>query len=376
MRYELVIFDLDGTTLNTIDDLTDALNIALRTFGMPERTKTEVLSFVGNGIRKMVERAVAAGTDEETADSVCALFRENYGTHCMDKTVPYAGIPELLRELKENGVRTAISSNKDERLVERMCDKLLNGCVDTVVGSGGRYPRKPDPAGTLSILEKWNVPKDRVLYVGDSAVDVKTAENAGLQGVFVSWGFVGKEKLIPLGIPVVDTVNDLRSYILGECGYTVRRAENKDIPAILALLAQVLAVHHRARPDLFKADGAKYTTAQLEELIRDGNRPVFVCCRPDGTVCGHCFTEWMQENETDAKYARRQLYIDDLCVDARERRKGVGETLYGFVRNYAIEEGADDLTLHVWEGNTSAIGFYGRMGMRVRYYCMDEKLKD
>ena len=205
MRYELVLFDLDGTTLNTVGDLTDGVNAALREKGMQERTEEEVLSFVGNGIRRMISLAVPEGTEEQTVDEVCARFRAHYAEHCMDRTVPYEGVLDLLRDLKKAGIRTAVISNKDERLVSLLCGRLLEGQIDRSVGSGGMYPRKPDPAGTLSVLETLGIPKEKTLYVGDSPVDVKTAENAGLQGVFVSWGFSGGEKLRAMGVRVVDT---------------------------------------------------------------------------------------------------------------------------------------------------------------------------
>lgn len=376
MKYELVIFDLDGTTLNTIGDLTDGVNAALRAFGMPERTEREIRSFVGNGIRKMVERALPEPVSDERLDEVCALFRKQYAEHCMDRTVPYEGIVALLRDLKQKGVRVAIVSNKDEKLTAMLCDRLLEGLPDPVVGSGGPYPRKPDPAGTLSVLEKTGVPKERAIYIGDSIVDVRTARNAGLEGLFVTWGFADVETMRSWNVPLADEIGELRAVLLGEeRPLTVRPAEMEDIPAITNLLGQVLAVHHEGRPDLFKPAGAKYAPGELEDILHDPDRPVFVCETPDGDVVGHCFAQWETRPETGACYARKELYIDDICVDGNYRGRHAGRTLYRYVRAYAERLGAQRITLHVWACNPGAEAFYRKMGMTVQQCTMEDRLK-
>ena len=376
MRYDLVLFDLDGTTLNTLGDLTASLNAGLTAAGFPVRTEAEVRSFVGNGIRKMVQRALPEGTSDERVDEVCALFRAHYTEHCMDRTAPYDGILPLLRDLKERGVFIAVVSNKDEKLTALLCDRLLEGLPDFVVGSGAGYPRKPDPAGALSVLERAKVSKERTLYVGDSLVDVRTAENAGLNGLFVTWGFADGDVLRSRSVPVADRIEDLRAALLEEPALRVRPAEEKDIPAITDLLRQVLAVHHEGRPDLFKPVGMKYTPDELKEILADRrDRPVYVCETEDGMVVGHCFAQWTVCPENGACYEREELYIDDLCVDERYRGMHVGQTLYRYMRELADKNGVKRITLHVWSCNPGAEAFYRKMGMSVRQCTMEDCLE-
>ena len=374
MRYDLILFDLDGTTLNTQGDLTASLNAGLRAAGLPERTEAEVRSFVGNGIRKMVQRAMPEGSSDEQVDGVCALFRAHYTEHCMDRTVPYEGILPLLRDLKEKGVRTAVVSNKDEKLTVLLCGRLLEGLPDFVVGSGGNYPRKPDPSGALSVLERAKVSKERTLYVGDSIVDVKTAENAGLNGLFVTWGFADADVMRTWSVPCADRIEELRAAILEEKPVLrVRPAEDRDAGALTDLLEQVLAVHHRGRPDLFKPAGVKYMPGELKEILADRqNRPVFVCETEDGKVVGHCFAQWIVSPENGACYERKELYIDDLCVDEKYRGMHVGQTLYRFMRELADANGVKRITLHVWSCNPGAEAFYRKMGMSVRQCTMED----
>jgi phosphoglycolate phosphatase len=200
---KLVIFDLDGTILDTLEDLADATNYALGSFGFEVRTLDEVRRFVGNGIGKLIERAVPEGTDEKTIEAVLATFKEYYGEHCEDKTAAYDGVMEMIEELRAAGIKTAVVSNKADFAVQKLCEKYFDGMFDDCVGERSGVPRKPAPDSVHGILDKLGVAAADAVYVGDSDVDIATARNAGLDEILVSWGFRGREFLLEHGAKVV-----------------------------------------------------------------------------------------------------------------------------------------------------------------------------
>jgi len=155
---------------------------------------------------------------------------------------------------------------------------------------------------------------------------------------------------------------------------TIRRAESKDIPGINHLLAQVLLVHHKGRPDLFKEIGQKYTDSELEELIKKTENPIFVYEDEDGTILGHCFCQSTDKLEGPSTYAYKTLYIDDLCVEETARGKHIGKALYDYTKEFAKNNGYYNLTLHAWECNPNAVGFYNHLGMKIQQYTMEEIL--
>ena len=197
--YDTVIFDLDGTLLNTLDDLRTSTNYALKANGYPERTLSEIRRFVGNGVRKLIERAVPQGTDVAHTDKVFDDFKKHYDEHCNDETGPYDGIIELLKELKKRGLKTAIVSNKIQFAVEKLDEIYFKGLIDVAAGVEEGKPTKPDAYMVDKIISKLGTDKKKVLYVGDSQVDVQTAKNAGLNMVTVLWGFRDKDELIEAG---------------------------------------------------------------------------------------------------------------------------------------------------------------------------------
>ena len=154
----------------------------------------------------------------------------------------------------------------------------------------------------------------------------------------------------------------------------IRRAEISDIPDILRLLIQVCNVHQEIRPDIFKRDGVKYTASDLTALLADESRPVW-CALEDGSFLGYCFCQWKETPDGSAVFPRKELYIDDLCVDEKARGKGVATALFRFVTNTAKAAGVDFVTLNVWQGN-SALQFYEKMGMKPRKIVMDLPLDD
>ena len=215
MKYALVIFDLDGTLLNTLDDLADATNAALAEYGFPPRTTEEIRAFIGNGVSRLIRRAVPEGTDEAVAAAVLARFKAVYTEHVNDKTVPYPGILFLLRELKDRGVRCAVNSNKVDNAVRLLCDAHFDGLLDAVLGERDGIPRKPAPDGARRIMERLNVRPENTLYVGDGDADIRTAQNAGIDCAWVSWGYRHVDELDGLDIPNrCDSVAALKSLIL------------------------------------------------------------------------------------------------------------------------------------------------------------------
>mgnify|MGYP002624530645 FL=1 len=152
----------------------------------------------------------------------------------------------------------------------------------------------------------------------------------------------------------------------------IRKAQEGDIPALISLLEQVLAVHHEIRPDLFKERGTKYSEKELASMLADSSRPIFVL-EDDGRVIGHAFVELRQNKETRNAKANKELYLDDLVVDRRHQGKGYGKALYTFVRDFAKQNGCDYITLNVWEGN-EARKFYESLGLVTRKTTLEERL--
>ena len=195
MRYTTIIWDLDGTLLDTLQDLFLAVNHALETYHMPPRTLDEVRRFVGNGVRRLMIRAVPDGEDNALFEQVFAEFKAYYVAHCRDNTALYPGIAETLRCLKEQGVRMAIVSNKLQAGVDELCDTYFRGLVDVAVGERMGIPRKPAPDMVEMALSLLGADKDGAVYIGDSDVDIMTARNAHLPCISVLWGFRDEEFL-------------------------------------------------------------------------------------------------------------------------------------------------------------------------------------
>ncbi|MDE6409159.1 MAG: HAD family hydrolase [Muribaculaceae bacterium] len=186
---KLVIFDLDGTILNTIADLGNACNYALRMMGFSEHALSTYNYMVGNGVRKLIQRA-EPDADEETVDKLLSIFREYYDQHCTDETVPYPGIPELLKELTERHIAIGVTSNKYEAAVEKIVRHYFPDIpFVALLGQTDERPAKPDPSIVFALLNEFPTPKREILYVGDSAVDMETARRACVESVGVTWGF-------------------------------------------------------------------------------------------------------------------------------------------------------------------------------------------
>lgn len=188
-KYEAVIFDLDGTLLNTLEDLMDSVNYALGICGMPGRSYEEIRHFLGNGIERLLERAVPNGSENPQFERVYTLFREHYGVHCNDKTDLYPGIRELLDALKREGFLMAIVSNKYYEGVQILKEQYFKDYLQVAIGEREGIRKKPAPDTVLAAFKELKVPKEKAVYVGDSEVDIATAENTGMDCIIVGWGF-------------------------------------------------------------------------------------------------------------------------------------------------------------------------------------------
>ena len=204
--YEFIVFDLDGTLLDTLDDLTSAVNAALTAYQLPKRTREEVRGFIGNGIVKLMERAVGENVLQDTTfNEVLTAFKEYYKAHCADETKPYDGVMELLQELKARGVKTAVLSNKADFAVKLLAKEYFGDLLEEAVGENeaAGIRKKPAPDGLFAVMEKLGAAKNNTVYIGDSEVDIQTAKNAGVDCISVTWGFKDREFLAENGAKIL-----------------------------------------------------------------------------------------------------------------------------------------------------------------------------
>ena len=219
MRWKLAIFDMDGTILDTLEDLQASLNFALEQNGLPQRTLEEVRRFVGDGIRKLVERACPAGADETTRETVLQTMLGHYKQHGTEHTRPYEGIHELLENLRKCGIRTAVVSNKTDFAVQDFSRVYFPGLFDFVTGERAEVRKKPAPDMVNRALEALQIARDEAVYIGDSEVDFQTASNAQMACVLVAWGFRGRAFLETLGpsCTVVDRPEEILALLWDDC---------------------------------------------------------------------------------------------------------------------------------------------------------------
>lgn len=209
-KYQTIIFDLDGTLLNTLDDLSSSVNYALRQHGLAERSQAEVRQFLGNGIRRLIEQSVPAGTDDQKTDDVFQTFRSHYLEHSLDQTRPYDGIENLLHQLIDMKVATAIVSNKLDPAVKELHQHFFSDTIQVAIGETKTIRRKPAPDMVDECIRLLGCDRQTCLYVGDSEVDLQTARNAGLPCLSVSWGFRDKKQLIEAGATtIIDRPDEL-----------------------------------------------------------------------------------------------------------------------------------------------------------------------
>lgn len=216
MKKKLLIFDMDGTILDTLEDLKDSVNYILRQYSMPERTLEEVRSFVGNGILKLVERSAVAGTKQDTILQMFDDMKQYYQLHCYDTTKPYEGIVELMNSMKEQGYLLSVVSNKADAAVQELCDRFFAGVFDAAIGERDGVARKPAPDMVHLVLQELKVAPEDAVYIGDSEVDYATAVNAELDSIIVTWGFRDEAFLKQQGATVFAHEPEEISRILSE----------------------------------------------------------------------------------------------------------------------------------------------------------------
>ncbi len=213
-NYNTIIWDMDGTLLDTLDDLTDSVNASLIMFNLPVRTISEVRGFVGNGVMRLLELSVPSGKQHPQFDDIFSYFKDYYEKNSRNKTKPYSGLEKLLSELKEQGYRMAIVSNKIEAAVKELTELYFKDTINVAIGDTEENRRKPFPDMVLKAMRLLNAEKESTVYIGDTEVDIATAENTGIDYICVSWGFREKQELMNAGAKnIIDTPEELKGVL-------------------------------------------------------------------------------------------------------------------------------------------------------------------
>lgn len=213
-KYKSIIWDMDGTLLDTLDDLTDSVNEALKEFQLPARTRSEIRSYVGNGVLRLLELSVPNGKEHPQFEDIFSFFKSRYVLNCRNKTKPYDGLEKLLFELKSKRYRMAIVSNKIDSAVKELSELYFNDSIDVAIGDSEGHRRKPFPDNLLEAMLLMEANKESTVYIGDTEVDIATAENSGIDYICVSWGFRNKKELQASGAKlIVDTPEELASVL-------------------------------------------------------------------------------------------------------------------------------------------------------------------
>lgn len=205
----LYIFDLDGTLVDSLEDLANACEYALNNLNLPGHTLNEYKYFVGNGVRKLVQRAIGKENDKMYSEAR-ELFDTYYSAHCLDHTVAYPYLYELIEKLHQNGHIIAVNTNKPDDLAKKICKKIFGNYIDYVVGQKEKLPTKPNPSATINIMNHYHATKKQTIFIGDSDVDILTGKNAGIKTIGVTWGNRDQEELVQAGASfVVHNVKEL-----------------------------------------------------------------------------------------------------------------------------------------------------------------------
>lgn len=216
MNKNILIFDLDGTLLNTLNDLTDSTNYALASLGYPQKTIEQVRNYVGNGVAKLIERAIPNGRTNPDFEKCLEIFKENYSKNMYNKTAPYDGIIKMLKQLRLKGCKIAVVSNKFDAAVKELCKKYFPDMINVAIGENeaGGIKKKPAPDTVLKALKELNGKTSDAIYLGDSEVDIQTAQNSNMPCISVAWGFKDKDFLIQHGAKIlVNKPHEIIEYI-------------------------------------------------------------------------------------------------------------------------------------------------------------------
>ena len=217
MRYRAVLFDMDGTVLDTLGDLSNAANHVLAEFGFPVRSRTEIAACLGNGAAWLLAHAAPAGTDEETLQRMLRVYQPWYDAHCAILTAPYPGILPMMERLRAAGIKQAVISNKQDSTVKLLAEQHFPGLLEIAVGESATVRRKPNPDAVLAALRHMGVAAEDAIYVGDTEVDLATAKNAGLACATVGWGFRTEEALRTAGAGrIFESADELCAWLLDE----------------------------------------------------------------------------------------------------------------------------------------------------------------
>ena len=216
MRYKAVLFDMDGTVLDTLDDLADSVNRSLREFGLPEVSRFQVGQSLGNGAKYLIRHCLPEGSDEALCERVLSFYKPWYDAHCRIKTKPYDGILQLMETLRADGVSQAIISNKPDSAVQELAEAFFPGLMDVVIGESPAVKRKPSPDTVLAAARQMGLMASDCVYIGDTEVDLETARNAGMDCIPVSWGFRTEEQLRAAGAEeIIRSPEELKKKLLG-----------------------------------------------------------------------------------------------------------------------------------------------------------------
>lgn len=199
MRYKAVLFDMDGTVLDTLDDLADSVNRSLLEFHLPVVSRSHVRQSLGNGAKYLIRHCLPEGSDEALCEQVLAFYKPWYDAHCSIKTKPYDGILPLMETLRTEGVHQAIISNKPDSAVQELAEAFFPGMMDVVIGESPAVRRKPSPDTVLAAAQQMQLKVSDCVYIGDTEVDIETARNAGMACISVTWGFRSEEHLLAAG---------------------------------------------------------------------------------------------------------------------------------------------------------------------------------
>lgn len=214
MKYKTLIFDLDGTLLNTLLDLASSVNYAMRECRFCERTTDEVRRFIGNGVEVLIRRAVPEGTSEEEYKKALDVFKTHYKQNSRNKTAPYDGICDILKRLKADGYKLAIVSNKVDFAVKDLRDEFFNGLIDVAIGDSDATRTKPEPDMVYKAIEELGADIESCIYIGDTDVDIETAKNSGMDCISVSWGFRTRKELEEYGATMIaDCAEDILKFV-------------------------------------------------------------------------------------------------------------------------------------------------------------------
>lgn len=199
----ILIFDLDGTLLYTLEDLKDSVNFALKKYNYPPISLEQTKKFVGNGVKKLVERAIPDGGNNINFEACLNTFKTNYSQNMFNKTQPYEGVTGMLTQLKQKGIKIAVVSNKFDSAAKGLCKKYFGNLIDIVVGQSESIPQKPSPESIFKVIKYFDGNIKNCIYIGDSEVDIQTAKNAGIPCISVSWGYRNRKILEKAGAKII-----------------------------------------------------------------------------------------------------------------------------------------------------------------------------